>query len=205
MAAKKKPMAKPTRTGAETKSYTNAQSRAKANQKSASAAHAGKSGKPKPYSQVARAKEDLMRQAGARARARRTSFGEAKNPPSVPGGITTFDRQETQRNLNKAAVLGKSPRAYDGKSSLMGQFGGTDRGGGVLGNIVHVGRSALFSPIMAVDRAMGGLDKPVKRNPSILGASEYMNRPASARGSRTTPVPEQNEERRNLAKKKGKK
>jgi hypothetical protein len=52
---------------------------------------------------------------------------------------------------------------------------------------------------------MGGLDKPVKSNPSILGASQYMNRPASARGSRTTPVSEENEQRRNLAKKKGKK
>lgn len=207
MAAKKKATAKPTRTGAETKSYTSASSRmqakGKSGQRSASAAHAGKSGKSKPYSQVARAKEDLMRQAGSRARARRTELGGPKNPPKVPGGITKFDRQETQRNLNKAAVLGKAASSYDGKGSIAGPFGGANRGGDVLGNIAHVARSALFSPIYLAERmAGGGFDTPKKRGPSILGAYEYLNRPASARGSRTTPVSEENEQRRNLAKKK---
>lgn len=71
MAAKKKATAKPTRTGAETKSYTSASSRmqakGKSGQRSASAAHAGK-GNVKPYSQVSRATEDLWRLSGGRAR-----------------------------------------------------------------------------------------------------------------------------------------
>ena len=165
---KKKAVAtkKPTRTGAETKSYTSASSRmqakGKSGQRSASAAHAGKSGKAGKT-----AVDSAELRSGLRARNRLTTIGEPKNRPYV--FPSRFDQQEDMRNRNKARAIGALASDYRGKDRFNSTEAQTYGGNSPLGAFGRVGSKAVLGLVYAVEKIKNPSGRTSPKPAEILG------------------------------------
>lgn len=173
MAAKKKAAAKPTRTGAETKSWTSAsarmQAKGKSGQRSANAAHAGKSGKAGKT-----AVDSAELRSGLRARNRLTTFGGPKNPPNV--FPDRFDQQEEMRNQNKGLAAGIPlglQSDYRGRSRLNSTTIQTSYGNSPLGSFSRGAAKALMSMVVGLDKLGGKSGRTTPQRAQILGQMAY--------------------------------
>ena len=197
MAAKKKP----TRTGPETKSYTSAsarmQAKGKSGQKSASAAHKGKPGKSKPYSPVARAEEDLNRLSGGRARRAKKVVDE--------NAIKIVGRFGKVREVSRHdSVKGKPLNALDAEESRQkGKRPGASPSspGAAYRSAISYYRNQDLNPQSKYPYSKQGYRGPGEpKNPHgepFMGPHRQIDFP------RWESPSERNEQRRNLAKKKG--
>jgi len=166
VAAKKKATAKPTRTGAETKSYTSASSRmqakGKAGQRAASAAQAGKSAK------AGRAAVDSTElRSIPLARAAMGSRAQYVFPDR-------FSQQEQLRNENKARTLGKNPEDFRGK----GRWSGTDA------NLMYGQYGPAGTFVRGALRTAGAIPYVAMK---VLGKGQPKPEPAKILGGRRGP------------------